>query len=172
MVTGKEKVVWDELKTMIIMGVIEEPWRNWSSSVVVELDFREVNTVSKFVAMPCIDALLGRLGTARFYSTLELAQEILAGSLDSNISRKKKPLHLFVTHPFGFLDTQQHFNIICTLLKQCMCGVGDAFATFESCPEITESDRTHSKLGEVCYWTGGRTISELPLGPWAGAPPN
>lgn len=37
------------------------------------VDFRRINAVSKFIAyaMPCIDELLNRLGTALFYSTLD-----------------------------------------------------------------------------------------------------
>ena len=75
----KKKVVQDEIKAMLDMGVIEESHSDWSSPVVLVpkpngtvrfcVDYRKVNAVSKFDSypMPRIDELLDRLGAARFY---------------------------------------------------------------------------------------------------------
>ncbi len=80
----KKKVVQDELKAMLELGVIEELHNDWASPIVLVpktdgsirfcVDYRKVNAVSKFDAylMPRVDELLDRLGSARFYSTLDL----------------------------------------------------------------------------------------------------
>ncbi len=71
---------------MLEMGVIEESRSDWASPIVLVpktdgsvrfcVDYRKVNAVSKFDAypMPRVDELLDRLGTARFYSTLDLTK--------------------------------------------------------------------------------------------------
>ncbi len=68
------------------MGVKEESYRDWASQIVLVpktdgfvwffVDNRKVNAVSKFDAYPMLrfDKLLDRLGTARFYSTLDLTK--------------------------------------------------------------------------------------------------
>ncbi len=82
----KKKVVQSELEAMLEMGVIEESHSDWASPIVLVpktdgsvrfcVDYRKVNAVSKFDAypMPRVDELLDRLGTARFYSTLDLTK--------------------------------------------------------------------------------------------------
>jgi len=66
------------------MGVIEESHSAWASLIVLVnkpdgairfcVDYRKVNSVSKFDAypMPWVDDLLDRLGTSRFFPTLDL----------------------------------------------------------------------------------------------------
>ncbi len=83
----KKKVVQSELEAMLEMGVIEESRSDWESPIVLVpktdgsvrfcVDYRKVNAVSKFDAypMPRVDELLDRLGTAHFYSTLDLTKD-------------------------------------------------------------------------------------------------
>ncbi len=71
---------------MLEMGVIEESRSDWASPIVLVpkpdgsvrfcVDYRKVNAVSKFDAypMPWVDELLDRLGTAHFYSMLDLTK--------------------------------------------------------------------------------------------------
>ncbi|XP_061898861.1 uncharacterized protein LOC133646933 isoform X2 [Entelurus aequoreus] len=82
----KRKVVREELKTMLELGVIEESHSAWCSPVVLVgkkdgtvrfcVDYRRVNEMSRFDAypMPRVDELLDRLGTARFFTTLDLTK--------------------------------------------------------------------------------------------------
>ncbi len=93
-------MVQSELEAMLEMGVIEESRSDWASPIVLVpktdgsvrfcVDYRKVNAVSKFDAypMPRVDELLDRLGTARFYSTLDLTKGILADPLITVIQRK------------------------------------------------------------------------------------
>ncbi len=85
------------------MGVIEESHSDWASPIVLVpktdgsirfcVDYRKVNAVSKFDAypMPRVDELLDRLGTARFYSTLDLTKGYWQIPLSSFVQRKKQP---------------------------------------------------------------------------------
>ena len=78
----KKKLVQAEINR----GVIEESHSAWSSPIVLIgkpdgsirfcVDYRKVNEVSRFDAypMPRVDELLDRLGTARFFSTLDLTK--------------------------------------------------------------------------------------------------
>ncbi|MGL4504143.1 MAG: reverse transcriptase family protein, partial [Aeromonas sobria] len=82
----KKKVDWDEVEAMLELGVIEESHSDWASPIVLVpktdgsvrfcVDYRKVNAVSKFDAypMPRVDELLDRLGSARFYSTVDLTK--------------------------------------------------------------------------------------------------
>ncbi|XP_048039104.1 uncharacterized protein LOC125263947 [Megalobrama amblycephala] len=119
----KKNVVQAELGAMLEMGVIEESSSNWASPIVLVpktdgsvrfcVDYRKVNTVSKFDAypMPRVDELLDRLGTARFYSTLDLTKGYWQIPL-SPLSKEKTAfttpfgLHQFVTLPFGLLTSR------------------------------------------------------------------
>ena len=82
----KKKLVQAEIGAMLELGVIEESHSAWSSPMVLVgkpdgsiwfcVDYRKVNDVSRFDAypMPRVDELLDRLGTARFFSTLDLTK--------------------------------------------------------------------------------------------------
>ena len=81
----KRKLVQAEIKAMLELGVIEESHSAWSSPIVLVwkpdrsirfcVDYRKVN-VPRFDAypMPRVDKLLDRLGTAHFFSTLDLTK--------------------------------------------------------------------------------------------------
>uniref|UniRef100_A0A8C2BR64 Gypsy retrotransposon integrase-like protein 1 n=1 Tax=Cyprinus carpio TaxID=7962 RepID=A0A8C2BR64_CYPCA len=123
----KKKVVQAELGAMLEMGVIEESNSNWASPIVLVpktdgsvrfcVDYRKVNAVSKFDAypMPRVDELLDRLGTARFYSTLDLTKGYWQIPL-SPLSKEKTAfttpfgLHQFVTLPFGLFGAPATFQ--------------------------------------------------------------
>ncbi|XP_067248999.1 NACHT, LRR and PYD domains-containing protein 3-like isoform X2 [Chanodichthys erythropterus] len=123
----KKKVVQAELEAMLDMGVIEESSSNWASPIVLVpktdgsvrfcVDYRKVNAVSKFDAypMPRVDELLDRLGTARFYSTLDLTKGYWQIPL-SPLSKEKTAfttpfgLHQFVTLPFGLFGAPATFQ--------------------------------------------------------------
>ncbi len=104
----KKKVVQDELEAMLELGVIEESHSDWASPIVLVpktdgsvrfcVDYRKVNAVSKFGAypMPRVDELLDRLGSARFYSTLDLTK----GYWQIPLSPLSKEKTAFTT-PFG-----------------------------------------------------------------------
>lgn len=64
---GKKKVVQEELKGMLGLGVIEESYSDWASPIVLVpkcfcVDYRKVNAVSKCDAHPMlrVDKLLDR----------------------------------------------------------------------------------------------------------------
>ncbi|XP_056598991.1 uncharacterized protein LOC130417451 [Triplophysa dalaica] len=123
----KKIVVQKELEAMLDMGVIEESKSDWASPIVLVpktdgsvrfcVDYRKVNAVSKFDAypMPRIDELLDRLGTARFYSTLDLTKGYWQIPL-SPLSKEKTAfttpfgLHQFVTLPFGLFGAPATFQ--------------------------------------------------------------
>ncbi len=123
----KKKVVQSELEAMLEMGVIEESRSDWASPIVLVpktdgsvrfcVDYRKVNAVSKFDAypMPRVDELLDRLGTARFYSTLDLTKgywQIPLSPLSKEKSAFTTPfgLHQFVTLPFGLFGAPATFQ--------------------------------------------------------------
>ncbi|KAI7808673.1 hypothetical protein IRJ41_011194 [Triplophysa rosa] len=123
----KKNVVQTELAAMLEMGVIEESNSDWASPIVLVpktdgsvrfcVDYRKVNAVSKFDAypMPRVDELLDRLGTARFYSTLDLTKGYWQIPL-SPLSKEKTAfttpfgLHQFVTLPFGLFGAPATFQ--------------------------------------------------------------
>ncbi len=118
----KKKVVQEELKAMLDLGVIEESHSDWASPIVLVpktdgsvrfcVDYRKVNAVSKFDAypMPRVEELLDRLGTVRFYSTLDLTKGYWQIPL-SPLSKEKTAfttpfgLHQFITLSFGMRRT-------------------------------------------------------------------
>ncbi len=123
----KKKVVQSELEAMLEMGVIEESHSDWASPIVLVpktdgsvrfcMDYRKVNAVSKFDAypMPRVDELLDRLGTARFYSTLDLTKgywQIPLSPLSKEKSAFTTPfgLHQFITLPFGLFGAPATFQ--------------------------------------------------------------
>ncbi len=123
----KKKVVQSELEAMLEMGVIEESHSDWASPIVLVpktdgsvrfcVDHRKVNAVSKFDAypMPRVDELLDRLGTARFYSTLDLTKgywQIPLSPLSKEKSAFTTPfgLHQFITLPFGLFGAPATFQ--------------------------------------------------------------
>ncbi len=123
----KKKVVQEELKAMLDLGVIEESHSDWASPIVLVpktdssvrfcVDYRKVNAVSKFDAypMPRVDELLDRLGAARFYSTLDLTKGYWQIPL-SPLSKEKTAfttpfgLHQFITLPFGLFGASATFQ--------------------------------------------------------------
>lgn len=82
----ERKIVKAEIQAMLELGVIEESSSDWCCPIVLVckpdgsirfcVDYRKVNDVSKFDAypMPRVDELLDRLGTARFFTTLDLTK--------------------------------------------------------------------------------------------------
>ncbi len=112
---------------MLEMGVIEESHSDWASPIVLVpktdgsvrfcVDYRKVNAVSKFDAypMPRVDELLDRLGTTRFYSTLDLTKgywQIPLSPLSKEKSAFTTPfgLHQFITLPFGLFGAPATFQ--------------------------------------------------------------
>lgn len=80
----KRQIVHQELQEMLRrLGAIEESHSAWCSPIVLVVkndgsiwfcvNYRRVNEVSRFDAypMPRVDKLLHRLGTARFFTTLD-----------------------------------------------------------------------------------------------------
>ncbi len=123
----KKKVVQSELEAMLEMGLIEESHSDWASPIVLVpktdgsvrfcVDYRKVNAVSKFDAypMPRVDELLDRLGTACFYSMLDLTKgywQIPLSPLSKEKSAFTTPfgLHQFVTLPFGLFGVPATFQ--------------------------------------------------------------
>ncbi len=120
-------MVQDELEAMLELGVIEESHSDWASPIVLVpkmdgsvrfcVDYRKVNAVSKFGAypMPRVDELLDRLGSARFYSTLDLTKGYWQIPL-SPLSKEKTAfttpfgLHQFITLPFGLFGAPATFQ--------------------------------------------------------------
>ncbi|KAG7485602.1 hypothetical protein JOB18_014053 [Solea senegalensis] len=123
----KRKTVQAELQAMLEMGVIEESNSDWCCPIVLVrksdgsirfcVDYRRVNEVSKFDAypMPRVDELLDRLGTARFFTTLDLTKGYWQIPLSLE-SREKTAfstpygLYQFVTLPFGLFGAPATFQ--------------------------------------------------------------
>uniref|UniRef100_A0A3P8QWH1 ribonuclease H n=2 Tax=Astatotilapia calliptera TaxID=8154 RepID=A0A3P8QWH1_ASTCA len=107
----KRKIVQRELAEMLRMGVIEESHSAWCSPIVLVatkdgsirfcVDYRRVNEVSRFDAypMPWVDELLDRLGTARFFTTLDLTK----GYWQIPLSAEAREKTAFST-PYGLTD--------------------------------------------------------------------
>ena len=123
----KRKVVKEELDAMLAMGVIEESHSGWSSPIVLVrkkdgsirfcVDYRKVNDVSRFDAypMPRVDELLDRLGTARFFTTLDLTKgywQIPMSPESKEITAFSTPygLYQFRTLPFGLFGAPATFQ--------------------------------------------------------------
>ena len=123
----KRKVVRDELRAMLDLGVIEESHSAWASPIVLVnkpdgavrfcVDYRKVNGVSKFDAypMPRVDKLLDRLGTARFFSTLDLTKGYWQIPLSTESKEKSAfstpyGLYQFKTMPFGLFGAPATFQ--------------------------------------------------------------
>lgn len=101
-------VMKEELETMQTLVVIEPSTSEWSSPIVLVpkkdgtlrfcLDFRKLNSVSKFdpYPMPRVDRLSERLGRAKYLSTLDLCK----GYWQVPLKPECKELTAFKT-PFG-----------------------------------------------------------------------
>ena len=107
-----------EVQRMEEMGVVQPSKSDWASPVVMVpkkdgtqrfcVDFRKVNSISKFDAYPMarIDDIIDRLGRARYLSTIDLTRGYWQVPL-SEESRKKTAfttptgLYEFTTMPFG-----------------------------------------------------------------------
>ena len=127
----KRKLVQAEIKAMLELGVIEESHSAWSSPIVLVgkpdgsirfcVDYRKVNDVSQFDAypMPRVDELLDRLGTARFFSTLDLTKGYWQIPLSPESKEKTAfsapdGLYQFRTLPFGLFGTPATFQCLWT----------------------------------------------------------
>nr|XP_024655059.1 uncharacterized protein LOC112430808 [Maylandia zebra] len=123
----KRKIVQRELAEMLRMGVIEESHSAWCSPIVLVakkdgsirfcVDYRRVNEVSRFDAypMPRVDELLDRLGTARFFTTLDLTKGYWQIPLSAEAREKTAfstpyGLYQFVTLPFGLFGAPATFQ--------------------------------------------------------------
>ena len=123
----KNKLVQAEIKAMLELGVIEESHSAWSSPIVLVgkpdgsiwfcADYRKVNDVSRFDAypMPRVDELLDWLGTARFFSTLDLTKGYWQIPLSPESKEKRAfsaldGLYQFRTLPFGLFGAPAKFQ--------------------------------------------------------------
>lgn len=101
-------VMKEELETMQSLGVIEPSSSEWSNPIVLVpkkdgslrfcLDFRKLNSVSKFdpYPMPRVDELVESLGRARYLTTLDLCK----GYWQVPLSPESQEMTAFKT-PFG-----------------------------------------------------------------------
>ncbi len=114
-----KKVIQDELKAMLDLGVLEELNSDWASPIVLVLKtdgWVKVNAMSKFDAYPMswIDELLDRIGSPRFYSTLDLTKgQIPLSPLSKEKTAFTTPygLHQFVTLPFRLFGAPATFHV-------------------------------------------------------------
>lgn len=105
----------EELDVMLSLGVVEPSSSDWCSPVVLVpkrdgtirfcIDYRKVSALSKVdpFPMPRIDDLLERLGKAKYISTIDLSQGLLASATEG----AGKGDHSFPT-PFGLY----HFRVM------------------------------------------------------------
>ncbi|XP_077936125.1 uncharacterized protein LOC144383152 [Gasterosteus aculeatus] len=122
----KKEVVRRELASMLELGVIESN-SAWCSPIVLVakkdgsvrfcVDYRRVNDVSRFDAypMPRVDELLDRLGTARFFTTLDLTKGYWQIPLSPESKEKTAfstpcGLYQFTTLPFGLFGAPATFQ--------------------------------------------------------------
>ncbi len=186
------------------MGVIEESRSDWASPIVLVpktdgsvrfcVDYRKVNAVSKFDAypMPRVDELLDRLGTARFYSTLDLTKgywQIPLSPLSKEKSAFTTPfgLHQFVTLPFGLFGAPATFQRLMDKILRPHTAYAAAYLDdiiiysqdwqrhMVHLREVLRALRgagTNGQPKEVCDWAGGGALSGFPLGSRTGASPN
>ncbi len=195
----KKKVVQSELEAMLEMGVIEESRSDWANPIVLVpktdgsvrfcVDYRKVNAVSKFDAypMPRVDELLDRLGTARFYSTLDLADPLIT------FIQRKVSLHdavwiapichasVWVVRGARYLSAPHGQNPpTAHRIRRCLPGwhhhLQSGLAAAHGAPaggaESAEGSGTNGQPKEVCDWAGGGALSGFPLGSRTGASPN
>lgn len=119
--------VKEVVQAMLALGVIEPSQSEWRSPVVLLpkpdgtwlfcIDFRRVHAISRFQAypMPRVDELLGRLGEARFNTTLDLSKGYWQIPLDP-ISKEKMAfatpteLYQFTQMPFSLHGTAATFQ--------------------------------------------------------------
>jgi len=123
----KRKIVQEELKAMVAMGVVEESNSPWCSPIVLVtkkdgsiqfcVDYRRVNDVSRFDAypMPRVDEVLDRLGTARFFTTLDLTKGYWQIPLSPESKEKTSfstpyGLYQIRTLPFGLFGAPATFQ--------------------------------------------------------------
>ncbi len=99
------------------MGLIEESHSDWVSLIRFCVSYRKVNAMSKFDAypMPRVDELLERLGSAHFYSTMDLTKrnwQIRLSPLSKEKTAFTMPfgLHQFIMLPFGLFGAPTTFQ--------------------------------------------------------------
>ena len=135
----KKKLVQAEIKAMLELRVIEESHSAWGSPIVLVgklywtiwfcVDYGKVNDVSRFDAypMPRVDELLDRLGTAHFFSTLDLTKGYWQIPLSPESKEKTSfsapdGVYQFWTLPFGLFRAFGLFGAPVTfqrLIFQC-----------------------------------------------------
>ena len=123
----KLEVVNRELEAMLDLGVVEESHSAWCSPIVLVgkrdgsvrfcVDYRRVNEVSKFDAypMPRIDELLDRLGTARYYTTLDCTKgywqiPLAPAAREKTAFSTPRGLYQFTMLPFGLFGAPATFQ--------------------------------------------------------------
>lgn len=184
----KKKVVQSELKA--VLGRNRSPHRDWTSpslsrlpktdgSVRFCVSYRKVN------AMPRVDELLDLLGSARFYSTLDLMTGYWQIPL-SPLSKEKTAfttlfgLHQCITLPFGLFGAPATFQRLMDKILRPY----NAYAASYFDDIIYSNDwqrhleHLHAVLRSlrVAGFTANpqkcAIVSGLSLGIWAGAFPN
>lgn len=137
-------VMKEELQTMKQLGVIEPSSSEWSSPIVLVpkkdgtlrfcLDFRKLNSVSKFdpYPMPRVDELVERLGRAKYLSTLDLCKgywQVPLKPACKEFTAFRTPFghYQFRVLPFGLHGAPATFQ---RMMDQILCGTDDYAAAY------------------------------------------
>jgi len=123
-----QEAIYAEVDKMLAAGIIEPSRSEWSSPIVMIrkpngtyrfcLDFRKLNSVSKKDAypLPYMNAILDKLRSARYISTIDLSQAYFQIPLEKN-SRKLtaftvpgKGLFHFTRMPYGLTGAPATFQ--------------------------------------------------------------
>ena len=120
-----QKIMYEEVDRMISLGVIEESKSAWSSPIVLVrksngkarlwLDSRALNsvTVKDAFPMPNLEEIIGRLGSTRYISSIDLKDAFWQIPLSDDSKKKTafaipgRPLYQFTRMPFGLCNAAQ-----------------------------------------------------------------